>query len=577
MNDADDRATRADQADTGRRQFAVTLLGALGGAAILEGCAQSGAPESVAEIVQAATGTSTLAWVDTVFGLPIPAPPTARSAGDLATKTSSQLGATVVIAKGCLTPGDGGGGLFFWDSSGTDDGGTVVVPNANVGASGVGGCWKRVSAAAGPDVKSIRWFGAGGNGATDDTTAIQRALDAVATTGGSVYVPPGSYLVKSSDPDAGLRALLLSGSNVRLFGEGPSSEIFVDEPGIPAGPTKIQRYDVLDIDAGSSYVVIENLLFRGRNDPFGGVYPYNADNGHPQQAAIASRTTSATSHHVTIRNVIFRNLYSHVVRTADAGEHHWFIVDCEVYQCTNGMNGNGTDFVYQGGSVIQANGIECSGDRCRIIGVTISDGSGISIGGKGNQTQQPQVIGCRLRNITVGSGIGAAGCTDGLIEDNVVDGVSTGFHGIFIDTVGAFNVPSGPMIVKGNTVKNLTGNLGIWVHDGPGTIVDGNNVSAAISALMIQCPNVTVRGNRANAPGHTDITLSNANGILLTADNVLVNNAFFQGGTTTGRCDFVRAGAPPAGLDPPNGSTYTRTDGTGPNLYVRQNGAWVAK
>jgi hypothetical protein len=27
----------------------------------------------------------------------------------------------------------------------------------------------------------------------------------------------------------------------------------------------------------------------------------------------------------------------------------------------------------------------------------------------------------------------------------------------------------------------------------------------------------------------------------------------------------------------PNGSLYLRTDGTGPNLYVRENGAWVAK
>lgn len=35
------------------------------------------------------------------------------------------------------------------------------------------------------------------------------------------------------------------------------------------------------------------------------------------------------------------------------------------------------------------------------------------------------------------------------------------------------------------------------------------------------------------------------------------------------------SGAPGAAL--PNGSLYFRTDGTGPNLYVRQNGAWVSK
>jgi hypothetical protein len=35
------------------------------------------------------------------------------------------------------------------------------------------------------------------------------------------------------------------------------------------------------------------------------------------------------------------------------------------------------------------------------------------------------------------------------------------------------------------------------------------------------------------------------------------------------------SGAP--GFSAPNGSLYLRTDGTGPNLYVRQNGSWVSK
>lgn len=35
------------------------------------------------------------------------------------------------------------------------------------------------------------------------------------------------------------------------------------------------------------------------------------------------------------------------------------------------------------------------------------------------------------------------------------------------------------------------------------------------------------------------------------------------------------AGAPTA--EQPDGSLYLRTDGAGPNLYVREGGAWVAK
>lgn len=41
-------------------------------------------------------------------------------------------------------------------------------------------------------------FGAVGNGKTDNTIAIQNAIDKAAITGGRVYVPPGKYLVKAS-------------------------------------------------------------------------------------------------------------------------------------------------------------------------------------------------------------------------------------------------------------------------------------------------------------------------------------------------------------------------------------------
>lgn len=44
-----------------------------------------------------------------------------------------------------------------------------------------------------------------------------------------------------------------------------------------------------------------------------------------------------------------------------------------------------------------------------------------------------------------------------------------------------------------------------------------------------------------------------------------------EGGPAIVRC----TGAPT--LDLPNGSLALRDDGTGPNLYVRENGAWVAK
>jgi hypothetical protein len=73
---------------------------------------------------------SVLRWVDTVLGATPPPSPAARRPGDLATKTSANLNnAIIVFAKSCMTPGDGGGGIFFWDANGgTNNGGTIIVP-----------------------------------------------------------------------------------------------------------------------------------------------------------------------------------------------------------------------------------------------------------------------------------------------------------------------------------------------------------------------------------------------------------------------------------------------------------------
>jgi hypothetical protein len=235
-----------------RRDLVTALLGLAGvgtAASLLSSCAaDSGAPESRLGQAASALDGAVIAWVDTILGesptsLGYPTPgasgPSGPRNGDLATSTvggvladagadaGSRSGNVVVIAKGCITPGDGGGGVFFWDPTVTaiqDDGGTVIHVS--------GGGWRRVFD--GPI--NVKWFGAVGNGNADDTIALQQALNAAhcapssggagPATGQSVFIPPGIYITDAHGSGGALTLTFSGGSAVHsIVGAGTSTAI----------------------------------------------------------------------------------------------------------------------------------------------------------------------------------------------------------------------------------------------------------------------------------------------------------------------------------------------------------------
>lgn len=132
-------------------------------------------------------------------------------------------GRAVVLA-GYHEADDGGGGLFHWSPTcvDPDDGGVTIVPRIAPPT----GRWKRLVT---DGRYSVKWFGARGTG-TDDTTAIQAAIDALPARGGTIYLPGGTYRVSTTivlgDGDGSTRA---SGRNgIKLVGEGAG--FAVDDP-----------------------------------------------------------------------------------------------------------------------------------------------------------------------------------------------------------------------------------------------------------------------------------------------------------------------------------------------------------
>lgn len=114
----------------------------------------------------------------------------------------------------------------------------------------------------------VKAYGALGNGVANDTTAIQTAINAAFAVGGTVYFPPGEYIVSAAltTPENVAGAIrLVGGGKPRMFTGGVNG----DPTGIQGAEirTTSTTDDVFRAKTTSGntrqYLTIENLTFRG--------------------------------------------------------------------------------------------------------------------------------------------------------------------------------------------------------------------------------------------------------------------------------------------------------------------------
>jgi len=144
-----------------------------------------------------------------------------------------------------------------------------------VGAVAVGAAFGDQPARPGPaqPVVDVTAFGATGDGSTDDTASIERAISAARTTGGIVFLPPGTYLTGQ----------LTLYSRIHLRGSGGDATVLRLKPGANSAIIESAGFAKLTGTGGSGGITmfsVRDLTLDGNkaHNPRGGygirVYGY---------------------------------------------------------------------------------------------------------------------------------------------------------------------------------------------------------------------------------------------------------------------------------------------------------------
>ena len=117
----------------------------------------------------------------------------------------------------------------------------------------------RLSVVSQSEVTNVKSFGAKGDGLTDDRPSIQAAIDKVHRNGGgTVFLPKGTYLLKSVQKEEGIRLYLLNiFSGISLVGEAQNSTVIKSAPSMP-DETRIISAD----SANGKKELVSNVVFQ---------------------------------------------------------------------------------------------------------------------------------------------------------------------------------------------------------------------------------------------------------------------------------------------------------------------------
>jgi parallel beta-helix repeat protein len=368
-------------------------------------------------------------------------------------------------------------------------------------------------------------YGAVGDGETDDTEAIQNALDAAHTRGGGVVVFPAgltfaikTFLVVYDDTViSAYGATIISIGNTGLLRNFLSSETF-------SGYT------------GHSHILVQ-----------GGVWDANASDG--TTGTVTAMTNAFGFVHcqdITVRDVTLKNVSSsHAVEfnSTNGGR----VLNCRFlgYRDNSGDNSRQyaeavqIDIAVSGSSSIGAfdgtpsKNITVQGchfgasERLGVFGRAIGSHTLAS----GAYYYGIQVIGNRIEG-TLQEGIRGYGWRRAVVSGNVISG--TGYSGIAMThpnpSSAGYSAVSRDITITGNTIDSAATDSAIRVLGYSGAtcdqvVISSNAIyggaSGAANGIQVEyCASPTVTGNNLSSPRSTGIYNNNSDGGSITGNTV---------------------------------------------------------
>lgn len=316
-------------------------------------------------------------------------------------------------------------------------------------------------------IVSVKDFGAVGDGVTDDTVAIQAAIDSLTTSGGAVYVPTGQYLLTNT--------IKVLNGNIAIYGDGASSNLKTSDAITMLAFSNTSDLSPSYVQAtflkGSS---LKNIGFVGASNTADGLYVNGVVNG------------------------LFENLYFSTLNKCVYQKH----ADTCVFDrlTTPDIEDTALDSNY----IVYSDGLVRSNDNIyrNITMRALQDGIYLDAG---------------------------AGSHDGAnIQDNIIFRCDAG-AGIYVDKARWSTISNNKVFITSGAASiylnepfhvNVTGNLIAWPGYNRTTITHGIYVRSGAGSLATAPSDIVVANNQVIQPTGHGIFVENMSGVVV-ADNAI--------------------------------------------------------